>query len=156
MKFVKDKEYYESLDKRTKEYKEWKEYMESKEGLGDKVEKVAKAVGADKVAQSVAEKLGYKDCGCSDRKEKLNEWGEKLEKVFSFRKKPKHPLKEEEYVDLHEFFDKRSPRVTVEEQKMVLGIYNRVFEAQEKPSNCPGCFKRVTDRLRMLIRAHKL
>jgi len=36
---MKDKEYYESLDKRTKEYKEYKT------GLGDVIAEVTKAVG---------------------------------------------------------------------------------------------------------------
>jgi hypothetical protein len=44
--------------------------MKSK-GFGDTVEKVAKAVGADKVAK-VYEKVTGKSCGCSKRKDSLN------------------------------------------------------------------------------------
>tara|TARA_R110000796_G_scaffold64291_2_gene149061 strand:- start:131 stop:310 length:180 start_codon:yes stop_codon:yes gene_type:complete len=40
-------------------------------GLGDTVEKIAHAIGADKVAK-VYEKITGKDCGCNKRKDKLN------------------------------------------------------------------------------------
>jgi uncharacterized protein YdaT len=44
--------------------------MKSK-GLGDTVEKIAKAVGADKVTK-VIESITKKPCGCNKRKEALN------------------------------------------------------------------------------------
>jgi hypothetical protein len=42
-------------------------------GLGDTVEKIAKATGMDKVANSVAKAMGKEDCGCGKRKEQLNQ-----------------------------------------------------------------------------------
>jgi len=42
-----------------------------KKELGDKVEQVAKAIGADKIAKAFEEATG-KDCGCDKRKEILN------------------------------------------------------------------------------------
>ena len=70
----KDLEYYEKLDKRTNEYKEWKSSKEkedetSSKGLGDSVEKVLKATGASDVVKFIA----GEDCGCDERKEKLND-----------------------------------------------------------------------------------
>jgi hypothetical protein len=44
--------------------------MKSK-GLGDTVEKMAKAVGADRVARALEKKTG-KDCGCNKRRDNLN------------------------------------------------------------------------------------
>ena len=44
--------------------------MKSK-GLGDTVEKMAKAVGADRVAQAFGKTTG-KDCGCDKRRDTLN------------------------------------------------------------------------------------
>ena len=46
-------EYYESLDKRTREYKEWKanfelEQAKKPEGLGDVIKTITKATGIDK------------------------------------------------------------------------------------------------------------
>jgi hypothetical protein len=40
-------------------------------GFGDTVHKIAKAVGADKIADAFSQATG-KDCGCSKRKEALN------------------------------------------------------------------------------------
>jgi hypothetical protein len=40
-------------------------------GLGDTVERLAKATGIKKVVNSVAKATG-KDCGCSKRKDTLN------------------------------------------------------------------------------------
>jgi hypothetical protein len=44
--------------------------IESK-GFGDTVEKIAKAVGADKIAKAY-EKATGNDCGCGKRKDTLN------------------------------------------------------------------------------------
>jgi hypothetical protein len=48
------------------------ENQESK-GLGDTIAKVTHAVGLDKVAESVAQAMGKEDCGCSKRREMLND-----------------------------------------------------------------------------------
>ena len=52
---VKDQEYYENLDKRTKEYKEWKANFDaSSVGLGDSIEKVTEATGIKKAVKFIA------------------------------------------------------------------------------------------------------
>ena len=47
--------------------------MEEKKskGLGDTIEKITKATGIKKIVDKVSEVTG-KDCGCADRKDKLN------------------------------------------------------------------------------------
>jgi len=40
-------------------------------GLGDSIEKVTKATGIKKIADTISKKMG-KDCGCGDRKDSLN------------------------------------------------------------------------------------
>ena len=63
-------------DKRSKAYKEWKKnHAKSSEGLGDTVEKITKATGIKKAVKFLA----GEDCGCDERKEKLNE-------MFRYRK----------------------------------------------------------------------
>lgn len=42
-------------------------------GLGDDVEKVTTALKIDKLAKKIANLMGKDDCGCNDRKEKLNQ-----------------------------------------------------------------------------------
>jgi hypothetical protein len=63
----KDVNYYEGLDKRSKEYKQWKKSQKA-EGLGDVVEKITEATGIKKAVKWLA----GDDCGCDQRKEKLN------------------------------------------------------------------------------------
>lgn len=49
------------------------------EELGEKVEKVIKKVGGDKVAKQV-ERVTKKPCGCQKRKEWLNQFGRRFNK----------------------------------------------------------------------------
>ncbi len=63
----KNEEYYLGLDKRSKEYKDWKK-QQPVEGLGDVIEKVTEATGIKKAVKWLA----GDDCGCDERKEKLN------------------------------------------------------------------------------------
>ena len=42
-------------------------------GLGDTIEKITHATGLDVVAKTVANSLGFEDCGCEERKRILNE-----------------------------------------------------------------------------------
>jgi len=41
-------------------------------GLGDTVENVLKAIYIDKIADAISNGLGVDDCGCSKRKDALN------------------------------------------------------------------------------------
>ena len=57
-------------DKRTKAYKEWLEkYENQSDGVGDTVEKITEKTGIKKLVKMVV----GDDCGCDERKEKLNE-----------------------------------------------------------------------------------
>lgn len=48
-------------------------------GLGDTISKVTAAAKLDKIAESIAKKLGMADCGCEERREKLN-------KIFPYKR----------------------------------------------------------------------
>ena len=54
---IKDEEYYNSLDKRTKEYKEWQESQNFEqlppEGLGDVIESITETTGIKKLIKAV-------------------------------------------------------------------------------------------------------
>lgn len=47
-------------------------------GWGDKVAEFTEATGIDKVAKSIANVLGFEDCGCEERRVKLNELEKKI------------------------------------------------------------------------------
>lgn len=49
-------------------------YSSIRRGLGDDVAYVAKSIRLDKVAKFVANALGEEDCGCEERKQKLNKY----------------------------------------------------------------------------------
>lgn len=131
---MKDETYYESLDKRTKEYKEWKAKREAApKGLGDSVEKITTATGIKKAVKFLA----GEDCGCDERKEKLN-------KLFRYRQ-PKC-FTEEEYQYLSELFASSPERVPA---NRLIKIYNRVFGARQTPTQCSSCIRRVYNELKL-------
>jgi len=102
-------------------------------GLGDTVEKVLEVTGVAKVAKWL---LG-EDCGCDERKAKLNE-------LFPYRK-PKC-LERAEYDWLKEWFDKNTNVVKPSEQKTILNIHSRIFGVRNEPTSCAPCLlARVKD-----------
>ena len=143
---MKNREYYESLDKRTKEYKEWVADGSpiQSEGLGDVVEKVLEKTGIAKVAKFI---LG-EDCGCDERRIKLN-------KMFPSQK----PLclEEDEYNFLTEYFEKGSNIVKIQEQRDLLKIYNRVFRQKNarETSSCASCVREMISKLRRLYNEYE-
>ena len=63
----------------------------SKELLGDKVERVLKKVGGDKVARKV-EKITKRPCGCQKRKKALNDFHRKqIAKAKNARSRKNRP-----------------------------------------------------------------
>lgn len=125
-------------DKRTKEYKEWKKkYNKASEGLGDTVEKITKATGIKKAVKWLA----GEDCGCDERKEKLN-------KMWSYRK-PKC-LTENEYNTLSKWFIATRNQVSHSWQVELLKIYNRVFNEKRETSSCSSCVKEIIVDLQKL------
>lgn len=130
-KYKERKEYYESLDKRTKEFKDyakWKANFDKKNsiGLGDAVEKVTKAAGIKKVVEFVK----GEDCGCDKRKEKLN----RLHR-FTIHECPT----EQEYNFMHEWFNRpqsERTKMTAEEQKTMNRILSRTMRRKLTFKNC--------------------
>ena len=138
---AKDLEYYEKLDKRTKEYKEWKANKEkedeaSSKGLGDSVEKVLKATGVSDVVKFIA----GEDCGCDERKEKLND-------LFPY----KNPecLTEDEYNWLSGLYGVKRTALDRNSQKTLVSIYNRVFHKKREPSNCSSCVVKMYKEMKV-------
>ena len=143
----KDLEYYEKLDKRTKEYKEWKANKEksdetSSKCLGDSVEKVLKATGVADVVKFVA----GEDCGCDERKERLN-------KIFSYKKL--ECFTEEEYSWIGSFIERKPTKVTSSEQKIMFDIYNRVFNSNKQTGSCVSCVQEVYNELKKYYKKYE-
>ena len=112
-------------------------------GLGDTVEKVFKATGVGKVAKWA---LG-EDCGCDERKEKLNN-------MFPYNLP--NCLTEDEYEYLDAYFKSNPQRITGEQQKRLVEIRNRVFNERAKTTSCSSCFlNRTHNKLLKIYNEYK-
>tara|TARA_R100000329_G_C7533136_1_gene188111 strand:- start:102 stop:458 length:357 start_codon:yes stop_codon:yes gene_type:complete len=102
-------------------------------GLGDSVEKVLKATGIDKVAKKI---LGD-DCGCEERKQKLN-------KIFPYGRQ----FTEDEMSIYEEVVPRtKGVRISGKDQAIMVKLYNKVFNKNKKPSNCGSCVKSTLTEL---------
>ena len=134
-------------DKRTKAYKDWKASFEKAQeskpsGLGDTIERITEITGIKKAVEFIA----GEDCGCDQRKEKLN-------KLFSYSKP--ECLTEDEYNYLTECLNSIRDTVTSSQQLKILKIYNRVFHTNKQPTSCGRCFASVWNDLKVLLNEYK-
>ena len=106
-------------------------------GLGDTIEIVLEKTGIAKVAKWL---LG-EDCGCEERKEKLN-------KLFPYAK-PKC-LTEDEFNYLDAYFELKTNQLTSEQQRELIKINNRVLNQKLTFSSCSSCLRDLVSKLRIL------
>lgn len=112
------------------------------EGLGDTVEKVLQATGIAAVAKFI---MG-EDCGCDERKQKLNA-------LFPYIKP--ECLTEQEYNFLTEWFAVHRNSVKPSEQRELLKIYNRTFKQTQEPTACATCLQDIIDKLKKIYANYK-
>ena len=115
--------------------------MKSK-GLGDTIAKITEATGIDKLVKFVA----GEDCGCEERKEKLN-------KLFPYVK-PKC-LTEDEFKTLDEFFSLNTQQVTNVQQRDLVKVSNRVFNRQDQQTSCSSCLRDLVGKLKVIYTEYK-
>jgi hypothetical protein len=113
-----------------------------KKGLGDTIEAGLQAVGIDKVAKWI---LG-EDCGCNERKEKLN-------KLFPYKKA--NCLTETDYEYLTIFLDRKRNSILPTEQEIVLKIYNRTFNSNVGATQCATCWIDMIDELKKVFNSYE-
>ncbi len=94
-------------------------------GLGDVIEAVTEATGIKAAVEALTD-----DCGCAARKEALN-------KLFPNRKLNDLSIEDNEY--LTAFFALKQGYVNSKQQKELVAIYNRIFNAKREVSNCSPC-----------------
>tara|TARA_R100001443_G_scaffold73728_1_gene81613 strand:- start:1396 stop:1803 length:408 start_codon:yes stop_codon:yes gene_type:complete len=110
------------------------------EGVGDKVEKVLKKTGVDKVAKFI---LG-EDCGCEERKQKLNQ-------MFARFTEPEC-LQEDEYKWLQNWYGEERNIMKQSQQDTFIKIYKRVFRIRGKVStHCPSCMRDYLGKMKKLF-----
>lgn len=111
-------------------------------GLGDTVEQVLEATGIAKVAKFV---LG-EDCGCEERKKRLNE-------LLPYRKPECLTEDEFNYLDQSQVLSNNA--IKPSEQDAILKIFNRVFKKNQEPTNCATCLRDIINQLNIIYKEYK-
>jgi hypothetical protein len=129
-----------------------KKAVKKSKGLGDTVEKITKATGIKKVVKAV---FGD-DCGCDERKEKLN-------KAFTYARQAQRCLEEHQYEQYKLYRKTRTLNVWNEaEIHFIIKLYAHVFAIQYNANdlcrNCDGSGKmlfRLSKELDAVFESHK-
>ena len=147
--------YYNTIDKRSKDYREYKQWMNTQEvksnyeefsknieeeskGLGDTIAKVTKATGIEKIVKFVS----GDDCGCNERKKMLNE---------KFRYKTVNCISEEDYIWASDFINKKTTKITSSQQVRFNKIHNYIFGTNKSISSCPSCVKKTIENIKRYL-----
>ena len=106
-------------------------------GLGDVVEAVTTVTGI----KAVVKAFSGGDCGCEDRKKRLNQ--------FDFRGRKPLCLLEGEYDFMHEFFSREPVEALPTEAQTFRDIYSRVFSVNSSAiGTCSGCMRDIIKDLK--------
>ena len=107
-------------------------------GLGDTIERITKATGIKAVVDKVSEITG-KDCNCNERRDKLN-------KMFPYAKV--RQFTEDELKIYEEVLPRlKSGTIKGQDQATLVRLYNKVFNANKKPSSCSSCVQQTLAKL---------
>ena len=164
---LRDKGYYDKIDKRSKDYREYKEWKATKERKATDVyvdseykefetiqanvrlENEKNVVGLGDVVEKITEATGIKklvkaivgdDCGCDEKREKFN-------KAVNWRTKRVNCISEEDYKWTVDVSLKKKTRWKREDIVRLVSIYNSVFRTKIKPTSCSSCVKSYKAKL---------
>jgi len=124
------------IDKRTKEYKEF--IKKNPQGLGDRIANFTSKIGLDKLVDD--------DCGCDERREKLND-------LFPTRFKARRCFNDDELQWYDNYYKTRTLNlVTADELKKLVIMHEQIFNWKVNGlcHNCSGSakiIKSMIDRL---------
>jgi hypothetical protein len=116
-------------------------------GLGDTIESITEATGIKTVVEMFAKATGI-DCGCSERKEKLNN-------LIPYRRNV-NCLNEDEYLFLKVLYETNLNQLTVKQQYKIIDIYLNVFGVKLEHSNCSSCWRDVLADLRKVYNTYEI
>ena len=122
-------------DRRSKEFRLMKEEFASQKeirGLGDVVEAFTKATGIKAVVDKVSDVLGV-DCGCDERREKLNN-------LLPRGRKQVRCMTDEEYTEYGLFMNTRKQgRLEADEVKYLMSLYTKIYNRKWAKVRCTQC-----------------
>ena len=110
-------------------------------GLGDTIEQITEATGIKKAVELFSKATGI-DCGCDERKAKLNE-------LFSYSRTV-NCLTEKDYNALTGLIDPKKSTLTSEEQSQLSEIYFNVFNYRLQISSCGSCWANKIKELKQV------
>ena len=116
-------------------------------GLGDSIEKLTEVTGIKKAFEMFSEATGI-DCGCDERKEKLNN-------LFPYNRNI-NCLNESDYNKLTKYLSAQQTTLSPIEQNEISDIYFNVFNYRLQISSCSSCWKGKLDELRKVYNEYKL
>jgi hypothetical protein len=116
-------------------------------GLGDTIESITEATGIKTVVEMFTKATGI-DCGCSERKEKLNN-------LIPYRRNV-NCLNEDEYLFLKVLYETNLNQLTVKQQYKIIDIYLNVFGVKLEHSNCSSCWRDVLADLRKVYNTYEI
>ena len=108
-------------------------------GLGDTIEQITEATGIKSAVEMFSKATGL-DCGCDERKVKLN-------KLFSYNRNI-NCLTEKDYNALTDLIAPSKNSLTIEEQQIISEIYYNVFNYRLQLSSCGSCWAGKVEELR--------
>ena len=115
--------------------------MKSK-GLGDSIEKITKATGIKKAVDTLSDITGI-DCGCSQRKERLN-------KLFPSNAPE---MSDERINEAYLFiFGLDNFRLTSIQRHKLADIHRTYINPRTKVSSCPPCLRRQISDLKEFLK----
>jgi hypothetical protein len=117
--------------------------MNKSKGLGDDIAKITKATGIDKMVKMISKTLGIDDCGCEERKEKLNKMFPRIKDV-----KPMNKTQKECFERTINEIDKNGGRINPTNRQELGMIYKDIFGSPATWSNCGSCNRKTLDNLK--------
>lgn len=117
------------------------------QGLGDTIEQITTLTGIKKVVDAFSKATGI-DCGCEERKVRLNN-------LIPYRRKV-NCLIESDYKALKDFISPKKGSLTPNEQWQIQAIYFRVFEVKIDGSNCSSCWRDIISDLRKVYNEYEV
>ena len=110
------------------------------QGLGDTIEAITTVTGIKAGVEMLSKALDW-DCGCDERKEKLNQ-------LWSYRKP--QCLNQEDYEYLKDFFAKPQSSISPKIQWDLTDIYFRIFNIRLEQSSCASCWRDYISQIRQV------
>ncbi|MDG3582036.1 hypothetical protein [Galbibacter pacificus] len=120
-------------------------------GLGDTIEKITTATGIKKAVEFVSEKTGI-DCGCEERKQKLNQ-------LFPYNKP--NCMSEEQLNEWNSTITeiKKTNTITAKQQDTIILLLKEVLNMSISKDNCRTCngeiWKKYIDMIDKVAAEHK-